>query len=566
MNKRWKIKTHDHNSARRLAAELGIMPVTAALLIDRGFESPQSARDFLFPENGRLHDPFLLQDLEKAVRRILQAINNKEKILIWGDYDVDGTTGTVLLRRVFKKLSAQTFFHIPNRFSEGYGLNRKALADYKSAGVSLVITVDCGTKNKEEIKWASENGLDVIVTDHHLAEASDGLPPAVAVVNPNRWDCGYPDKNLAGVGVAFKLAEALAKSTGLSDLINDLFEVAALGTVADIMNLRGENRTIVSRGLSDLKKTNSKALKALMEVSGCNDSMTSEDIAFRLAPRINAAGRMDKGSLVVDFFEAESDEEALLLAAELNKLNSERQRVQNEVIDSALRQIGEAPEKKFIVVGSEGWHRGVIGLAASKIVEKFNRPTIVFSYEGEIAHASARSIPGFHILDAIRTCEDILIQYGGHSAAAGLKANTIIIDQLSERLDSFARKAISDEELIPELVIDARLQPSTISLELFDELKLLEPFGAGNPRPVFVTGGFEISFQPQVIKEKHLKLFLRDQTGRVHQAIWWNAPKRYLEQTPKTGARIEAAYHLDVNIWKENKHLQLVIRDIRADN
>nr|HMS42785.1 DHH family phosphoesterase [Pyrinomonadaceae bacterium] len=368
MNKRWNILKHDREQLIPLSQSLKVSPLIAALLISRGFDTPESAYKFLNPSLDDLHEPNLLKDMEKSVARILKAVEDQEKILIWGDYDVDGTTGTVVLRKALDIIGAQTGFHVPNRFTEGYGLNIPALEKAKERGYGLVITVDCGSTAFEPIAWAQENGMDVIVTDHHLTK-DEGLPNAFAVVNPNQPDDEYPDKNLAGVGVAFKLAHALLREKGKEHIINGFLKVVAIGTVADIMNLSGENRAIVKLGLLDLPKAKNYGLKALMEVADCKSEMTSYHIGFRIAPRINAAGRMDVARQVVELFEAETFEKARELAEILDSRNRERQKVQMEITALALQEyldVGASDtQAHFAVVAGEGWHRGVIGLAAS---------------------------------------------------------------------------------------------------------------------------------------------------------------------------------------------------------
>ena len=368
--KRWTFKKHDRERIIPFSQALKVSPLIAALLISRGFETEEKAYKFLNPSYDDLHEPNLLKDMKKSVERILKAIENQEKILIWGDYDVDGTTGTVVLRKALEIIGAETGFHVPNRFTEGYGLNIPALEKAKERGFSVVITVDCGSTAFEPIAWAQENGMDVIVTDHHLTK-DQGLPNAFSVVNPNQPECEYPDKNLAGVGVAFKLAHALLREKGKEKIINGFLKVVAIGTIADIMKLSGENRAIVKIGLQDLPKAKNYGLKALMEVADCKSEMTSYHIGFRIAPRINAAGRMDVARQVVELFEAETFEKARELAEILDSRNRERQKVQMEITELALQEYidvgGSSKQTHVAVVAGKGWHRGVIGLAASKI-------------------------------------------------------------------------------------------------------------------------------------------------------------------------------------------------------
>ncbi len=566
MQKRWTIQKHDHAAVKSLADELKVSPVAAALLISRGFETAEKAEKFLNPSIEDLHEPYLLKDMEKAVKRILQAVENQEKILIWGDYDVDGTTGTVVVRKALELLGATSGFHIPHRFTEGYGINIPMLEKAKERGYTLVISVDCGIKSVEPIKWARENGMDFIATDHHLPDEQDALPDAFAIVNPNQKDDEYPDKNLAGVGVAFKLAHALLREKGKEKFVRGFLKVVAIGTVADVMNLTGENRAIVALGLKDLPKAVNYGLKALMEIADCTNEMTSFDIGFRIAPRINAAGRMDAARTVVDLFETTDFDEARRLADILNSRNRERQQIQQKITELAILETQNLIDKKFVVVAGENWHRGVIGLAASKIADKLYRPTIVLSIEDGIAHGSARSIQNYHLLKGLDSCREIFEQYGGHAAAAGMKIKSENIELLQQKLNEHAAANLSEEDLIPELKIDAVVSAKTLDLNLVQELKRFEPYGAGNPKPKFLTKNLFLTGEPFVMKEKHLKLKLADADGKLFEAVWWDGVERSKGQTlkPKTG--IELAYTPEANTWNGNTRLQLVVEDLRTDN
>jgi single-stranded-DNA-specific exonuclease len=566
--KRWTIKKHDHEQVRKLAAALEISPIVAALLIARGFDTEESAHKFLNPSYDDLHEPFLMKGMREAVGRILQAIENKEKILIWGDYDVDGTTGTVVLRKALEILGAETGFHVPNRFTEGYGVNVPALEKAKERGYSLLITVDCGIRGFDPLNWAKENGMDVILTDHHLPDEALGNPPAYAVVNPNQTGCEYPNKNLAGVGVAFKLIHALLREKGKENLVRGFLKIVAIGTIADIMTLTGENRAIVAVGLQDLPRAHNYGLKALMEVAECRSEMTSYHIGFRLAPRINAAGRMELARQVVELFEADSFEKAREIAAVLDNRNRERQKVQREITDLALAEYaqngGNLQHSHVAVVAGENWHRGVIGLAASKISDKLHRPAIVISLEDGIGHGSARSIAGYHLLSGLESCGDLMEQFGGHAAAAGMKIKAENIDRLRELVNQHAIANLTDEDLIPELKIDAVVSSNSLGLSLVEDLKRLEPFGMGNPKPTFVTKDLFLTVEPFVMKEKHLKLKLRDTTGKPFEAVWWDGVDKSKKQTLKPQSRIELAYTPEINVWNGNTRLQLVVEDLRV--
>jgi len=416
------------------------------------------------------------------------------------------------------------------------------------------------------LTWARANGLDVIVTDHHLSDEVRGNPPAVAVVNPNQPGCEYPDKNLAGVGVAFKLAHALLRENNLEHEVPKFLKIAAIGTVADVMNLTGENRAIVALGLRDLKNTDNWGLKALMEAADCRSDMTSMHIGFRIGPRINAAGRMDVARHVIELLEAPDFGKARTLAALLDSRNRERQQVQQTITELALSETANQSDGRFVVVAGEGWHQGVIGLAASRIAEKLHRPTIVISIKDGIGSGSARSVAGFHLLKALDTCADLFEQYGGHAAAAGMKIKAESIPNLLERLNAHAIETISEDNLIPELKIDALLTGQSLNLALVEELAAFEPFGAGNSKPVFVTRGLRLDDEPYVMKDKHLKLKLRDADNRGFEAVWWDGVERSKGQTLTVGSRIEIAYVAEANVWNGNTRLQLVVEDLRADN
>lgn len=564
MQKRWKITDHDSERSVALASELGLSSLVASLLIARGYDSVEAAEGFLNPKYEDLHDPLLLKGMDLAVTRVLKAIDAGERILVWGDYDVDGTTGTVVLRKALEILGGKTGYHVPHRFREGYGVNKPEIEKAKKDGYSVVISVDCGVTSFEAVEWATANGIDFIVTDHHLAK-DKGVPDAFAVVNPNQAGCDYPDKHLAGVGVAFKLAHALLRERGKEDLVPYFLKVVAIGTIADVMKLTGENRAIVALGLKDLPQTINPGLKALMEVSECRSEMTSYHIGYRIAPRINAAGRMDAARHVVELLEAKEFGKARELAEYLNRRNLERQKVQAEITERAIAEAESVGDQKFVVLEGEGWHRGVIGLAASRIAEKLHRPSIVLSVEGDMAYGSARSVGDFHLLKALDSCAELFEQFGGHAVAAGMTMKTENIDRLRTELNIYASDKLSAEDLIPEIKIDALVSSDLLSLELVDELKALEPFGQGNPKPVFATGGLRLVAEPWIMKEKHLKLQLEDSENRRFEAVWWDGVEKRSDLQLQEGELFEIAHTLESNTWRGNTRLQLVVSDIRAD-
>ena len=563
--KRWTIKEHDAVKSNKLANALDVSPLIASLLISRGYDTKESAHKFLNPKYEDLHDPYLLKGMKETVERVLLAIEKGEKILIWGDYDVDGTTGTVVLRKALEILGGETGYHVPHRFKEGYGINIPELEKAKEKGFKVVISVDCGITSFEPIAWAKENGLDFIVTDHHLAKEK-GNPDAFSVINPNQRDCEYPDKHLAGVGVAFKLAHALLREKGKEQLVPYFLKVVAIGTIADVMKLTGENRAIVSIGLRDLPQARNYGLKALMEVSDCRAEMTSYHIGFRIAPRINAVGRMDAAKHVVELLETDSFEEARKLAEYLNSRNLERQKVQKDITELALLATKDATKKNFIVVAGEGWHRGVIGLAASRIAEKLYRPAIVISLEDGMGHGSARSIADYHLLNGLDTCAELFEQYGGHAAAAGMKIKQENIAEAQEKLNEHATSVLSEDDLIPEVRIDAEVETGELNLGLVEELKQMEPFGMGNPKPVFVTRKLSLTDEPWVLKDKHLKLKLQGENRECFEALWWDGVELSKGQTLAPGKSIELAHSPEANTWQGNTRLQLVVKDLRIQS
>ena len=568
-SKRWIIREPDSIRATRLASELGVSPIVASLLVARGFDNKESANIFLNPSLGELHDPSLMLGMSAAVERLLHAIDNQQPVLIYGDYDVDGTTGTAVLLRALNMLGATTGFHVPHRFTEGYGIRQEALEKAVADGYKLVVSVDCGITAHEPLHWARANGLDIIVTDHHLPDVDEGAPPALAVLNPNQRGCSYPDKNLAGVGVAFKLIHALFRARGRESVVPGFLKMVAIGTVADVAKLIGENRAIVALGLSDLPRARNAGLRALIDIAGCGDDseMTAYDLGFRIGPRINAAGRMDAARAVVELFSANEPEEARRLAEHLDTRNRERMEAQREIFNRAIEEFESSGTDLSLcyaaVIAGDGWHRGVIGLAASKIAERLNRPCVVISLEGEVGHGSARSIEAYHLFDGITSCRDLLEKFGGHSHAAGLSIKRDRIEEFRRRLNEHAASCLTEDDLIPAIEIDAEIGAKELGFGLSQDLSALEPFGAGNPRPVFMTRGFRVMSEPQIIKEQHLKMRVCGDDNRPFEAMWWRGVEE-VEATPQMNQRIDLAYEFEANRWQGDIRLQLNVRDMRT--
>jgi single-stranded-DNA-specific exonuclease len=563
--KRWNVRPYDAEAATSLARVLGVSPILAALLINRGYAGEHAARTFLSPGYDQLHEPFLMLGMNEAVARVKLAIEQQEPILIYGDYDVDGTTGTAILLRALKLLGARTGFHIPHRFTEGYGIQQPALERAVAEGYKLVVSVDCGIRAHEPLYWARDNGLDVIITDHHLPDETEGAPPAFAVLNPNQAGCTYPDKNLAGVGVAFKLVHALFREYGRESQVGAFMKVVAIGTVADVARLVGENRTIVSIGLKDLARAANPGLKALIDVAGCGDGkgMTAYDLGFRLGPRINAAGRMDAARAVVELFDTRDSAEARRIAEHLDARNEERKIVQQQIIDLALAELGDGTDAKVAVIEGPGWHRGVIGIAASKIAERLNRPCVVLSIDGDVAHGSGRSIEAYHLLNGLTACADLFEKFGGHSHAAGITIRPDRIAEFRRRLNEHAASCLTEDDLDHSVAIDMELPMEQVGFPLARELQTLEPFGAGNARPVFVTRNLRMLSEPVVLKDRHLKLRLAGPQNRPLEAVWWNCIETP-GQTPLFNGSIELAYTLELNAWNDEYRVQLGVVDLNC--
>jgi single-stranded-DNA-specific exonuclease len=558
----WRIAEPDRNLVRELARTLNISGILAILLVNRGLSESESARKFLDPKLDDLEDPFLMSDLEAAVNRILLAIEIRQRILIYGDYDVDGTTAVVILRKALEMLGAETTYYIPRRLVDGYGMRSEVVERAAQEGVKLIISVDTGIKAFEVVETASTLGLDCIITDHHLPDR--GLPGALAILNPKRSDCCYPDKHLSGVGVVFKLVQALFLKTGRERLLPSFLKIVAIGTIADVVPLIGENRVFAKLGLQGLQIPVNQGLRSLIEVAGLEGrEITSTDVGFRLAPRINAVGRMGGAEQAVELFSSNDIRKTRLLAAELDRLNQERQQIEElmlKEINLKLDSESLLPSQTVLVVDGEGWHRGIIGIAATKLTEKFNRPTLVLSTHEGVAYGSGRSIKGFHLLNALESCRDLLSRFGGHSQAAGFQLAAQDISQLRQRLNEFAEKTLEKADLEPTLEIDAELRLLDIEENSFQQIQRLSPFGNANPQPLFVARELEIAVEPRIMKEKHLK-FRVEQDGRELDAIAWNM-SQYARDLQESKGRVSLAFSLSQNTFQATKGLQLVVKDI----
>ena len=564
----WEHQPCDEQAAASLAAALGINPVTARLLCLRGLADPEEARRFLSPSLAQLHDPFRLAGMAPAVDRILAAAAARERVAIHGDYDVDGITSTVILRRMLEALGAEVVHFIPERLRDGYGLQVPAIERLQADGVRLIISVDCGIRSLQAARRARELGVDLIVTDHH--EPEEELPPALAVINPKRPDCSYPDRNLAGVGVALKLVQALCSRTGREKWLPAFVKIAALGTLADVVPLVGENRVIAKEGLGLLSKGPHKVgLQALLEASGLAGKVVdSYGVAFVLAPRINAAGRMATPDIAVQLL-LESDparaDRARELAERLNEENTRRQEQEQEILAAARKAIETDPDigaRSVLVVAGEGWHRGVIGIVASKLVDAFHRPVVVISVEDGIGHGSCRSIPAFDMLGALERCGAHLARFGGHRLAAGLTVEADRLKPFRAALQDYGDERLSPDDLRPRLRLDGVLSLPAIRGRLVEEIERMAPFGMGNPRPVFSCGPVEVVDGPRRIKDRHLKMALR-QHGRIFRAIAWRAVEREPFVVEHRGA-LDVAFCLTQNTFNGETYTELTLADFRA--
>ena len=564
---RWDLLRGDDAATTALAASLGIAPIVARLLCQRGFSDPEIAGRFLNPSLEHLHDPMLLADMGRAVERILAAIARKEKIAIHGDYDVDGITSTVILRRALEMLGADVVHFIPERLKDGYGLLPAAIERLHADGVQLIISVDCGIRGADAARRAQELGVDLIITDHHEPDAE--LPQALAVINPKRHDCSYPDKYLAGVGVALKLVQALCRRADREMWLPGFIKVAAIGTLADVVPLVGENRVIAKLGLDLLTKGPHKVgLRALLDVSGLSGkTVDSYHIGFMVAPRVNAAGRMSTPDIATRLLLAADEtmaEEARQLALQLDGENVRRQEEEAEILAAAKKIVQTDPDvgaRSVLVVGGEGWHRGVIGIVASKLVDAFHRPAIVLSVDGDAAHGSCRSIPRFDMLSSLERCAHLFLRFGGHKQAAGLTMDSGRIKELRLAINAVADETLGPDDLMPRLRIDGDLTFRGITGGVAAGVAALAPFGAGNPRPVFSARRVEIVDGPRKLKERHLKMALR-QDGRIFRAIAWRAAERH-DYITEHKAALDVAFSLEQNQYNGETYVELTLADMR---
>jgi single-stranded-DNA-specific exonuclease len=560
---RWITEQTDQAAAETLAKEARLPHVLAELLVARGITSAHDAFVFLNPHSDHLQDPFLMLGMAAAVERLERAIAARDPVLLYGDYDVDGTTAVVLLKAAIEMLGGVARFHVPHRLRDGYGLQSSVIEEAGADGVRLIITVDTGMRAFAEAQTARRIGIDLIITDHHLPKADDDVPVALAILNPNQQGCTYPEKSLCGAAIALKLAQALLERRDRArtheKTLPSFLKMAAIATIADAVPLQGENRTIASLGLRELCRPAGAGLRALFAVAALDPSskpITGFDVAFRLAPRINAAGRMDVASEVIELFSTRDAKRAAELAGKLERLNRERRDVEAaalRLIESRLAEDEELAADRLLVVDGDGWHRGVIGILASRVVERTAKPAIVVSVEDGVAHGSGRSVDGFHLLRAIESCADLFTRFGGHAFAVGFALPTDALPQLKQRLRNYAGEHLRQREPERLLNIHAELPLDRITPVLAGWLRKLEPFGHGNHEPVFVARRARLVSAPRIMKERHLRLELAQESkqnaGAAMRAVGWDMAARAAELKLNAGSLVDVAYRI-----RENDH------------
>jgi len=575
-NKQWVIQPPD-DRRQQLAKSLKVSPLLAQVLINRGITDSEEASVFLRPKLTELIDPSQMPGIKPATQRLKQAIANREKITIYGDYDVDGITGVAILWQVLTMLGADVDYYIPHRIDEGYGLNTEAIENLSKSGTKLMVTVDCGVTALESAELAAELGLDLVITDHHQRDLK--LPRATAIVHPALAE-SYPNQDSAGAMVAFKLAWAIANEFNpgrkleprLRDFMLSATSLAAMGTIADIVDLRGENRVLTSYGLKALPNCKLSGIEALIETAGLTGhSLDSFHIGFRLAPMLNAAGRMGHARLAVELLTSDSNIRSIQIAEYLKEQNSLRQQCERKIFKQACEMIVERdlnhPDRKSIVLANENWHTGVIGIVASRIVDKFYRPTIMINAadaENGIAQGSGRSIPGFCLLSAIRACSQHLSSFGGHKMAAGIRIETDKIEQFAAKLEDYAKQNLNENDVEAKLHIDAEVPLETFRIETVNELQLLGPFGQGNPEPMFATKGVRLASPPKRVGSgrEHLQLAITDNTAAI-RCIGFRFGK--LEKKLLDNEFFNVAYQPQINTYNGNSSVEFVLTDIQFE-
>lgn len=562
----WKISDADEGAVSLLARDMSLPAPLAAILVRRGITTPSMARVFLEPRISDLHDPFLMDEMDTATERLRTARERNERILLFGDYDVDGVTATASMGKILECLGLRYAFCHPDRFAEGYGFNRRGVRLAQQSGSSLIITLDCGTESAGPIAEARAIGIDCIVIDHHLQRGD--LPPATAVVNPKKACCPYPFEGLVSAAVVLKFARALVEKVPLTIPWSELLQLAAMGTVADVAPLRDENRIITLLGLDAINRSPLPGISALARAAGIGaGKIGAGHIAFQLGPRLNAAGRIGSPQLATQLLLESDEEKCNVIARELNRLNGERQAIEKSIVEEAIEQIEGREEiggRTVLVVAGHAWHRGVVGIVAARILERYYRPTVVIALENAMGHGSARSIPEFDLFRGLSQCQDLFSTFGGHTHAAGLSIPEAMIDPFRERINAVADGVLSEEDLVPKLRVEGMVRLEELTFDLLRVFEKLEPFGAGNPRPVLVSRGVRMRGQPRIIgrAKNHIKLTLGPAggSGSTFECVGWGMAGRL----PAAGTDLfDVAFVPQINEWNNLQRIQLVLKDIR---
>jgi len=558
----WILKPRQ-DGARALSVELGIVPEIAQIMINRGIADKEAAQKFLFGTLDDLHNPYAMRGMKLAVDRVESAISRGENILIFGDYDVDGVLAVVSLVKALKSLGAEKVdYYIPNRLQEGYGIKEHYIEMALAKKVNLVISVDCGIKAIAFVREARRHGIDVIITDHHRPGV--GLPEALAILNPVLPESEYPEKRLAGVGIVFKLIQALLEKKQRSSDLSHYLKIVSIGTIADVSELKGENRIFVKFGLKGLEEVQNVGLKTLLEACGLNrGEITAGDIGFRVGPRINAAGRMGNADLAVELFFSESSHEVEDIVSSLDRLNSKRQGIEEKIYNQAVSQIKEKDlykRYKLLLMGCEEWHRGVIGIVASKIKDLFHRPVLLFVYKDGRAYGSGRSISEFSLIECLNECKDHFLNFGGHTLAVGCEAERERLVSLKGTINSYVNLRLNEDQLRKKIMIDTSLNFADINHHFIDNYLLLSPFGVGNPKPVFLTERARIISEPRKIQGRHSKIHVK-QGGRIFEAIGWR--REDWAEILHRGMEIDLAFSLHFSHYLGENKLSFSIQDIK---
>jgi single-stranded-DNA-specific exonuclease len=563
MEKRWNILEADSAKVAGLQAALKIHPILCELLVQRGIEDFDKAKQFFRPALTDLHDPWLMKDMDKAVKRITKAFDDNESIMVFGDYDVDGTTSVATLYQFLKNIHPTIDFYIPHRYREGYGVSKMGIDHAKATGISLIISVDCGIKSTDLISYAKELGIDFIICDHHLPDPI--LPPAVAILNAKQIDCEYPYKELCGCGVVFKLISALAQAYNLPDSSYlQYLDLVATAIAADIVPLTDENRTMAFFGLEKVNENPSHGILALLELAKQNRPIRISNLVFAVAPRINAAGRMDDAKKAVQLFIEKAYQGALDVASLLQQDNLDRREADSSISEEALAEIENDAahlNKKSTVVFQPHWHKGVVGIVASRLIEKHYKPTIVLTQNGDIVSGSARSVQGFNLYEALHACRAHLLGYGGHFAAAGMTMNIDQLEAFKEAFEKAVAERITPEQMVPEISINALLPLDQISLQFFQIIAQMEPFGPDNMRPIFLAKNVRDTGYSKLVKEAHISFNLTQGNNSV-RGIGYNMPDKI--SIVKSGQPFDIVFQLQLNEWQGTQSVQIQVMDLKA--